>query len=44
MARTPDLSEAEYAEIAEVIGGLGYDTSKLERVPQNWSDAEERTP
>jgi apolipoprotein D and lipocalin family protein len=44
MARAPDLSEAEYAEITEIIGELGYDTSKLERVPQDWSDAEEQTP
>lgn len=44
MARTPGLSESEYAEISKIIGELGYDTSKLERVPQDWSDAEERTP
>ena len=44
MARTPGLSASEYAEIAKIIGELGYDTSKLERVPQEWSDAEERTP
>ena len=44
MARTPDLSEAEYAEIAELIGELGYDISKLERVPQKWPAAEAQTP
>ena len=36
MARTPTLPDAEYQEIVNFVGGLGYDTSKIERVPQRW--------
>lgn len=36
MARTPTIPDAEYRELVDFIGGLGYDTSKIERVPQRW--------
>ena len=36
MARTPTISEAEYTPLVERVAALGYDTSKLERVPQRW--------
>lgn len=36
MARTPTIPDAEYQEIVDFVGGLGYDTSKIERVPQRW--------
>ena len=36
MARTPAISDAKYREIVDFVGGLGYDTSKIERVPQSW--------
>ena len=36
MARTPTLPDAEYEEIVNFVGDLGYDTSKIERVPQRW--------
>jgi apolipoprotein D and lipocalin family protein len=36
MARTPSISDSEYAELVELIESLGYDTSKLRRVPQQW--------
>jgi len=36
MARTPDLPPAEYAALVERVAKLGYDVSKLQRVPQRW--------
>ncbi len=36
MARTPTISEAEYTPLAERVAKLGYETSKLQRVPQRW--------
>jgi len=36
MARTPQISEEAYREIVELVASMGYDTSKLERVPQRW--------
>ena len=36
MARTPAIPEAEYDRLVEQIGAWGYDTEKLERVPQSW--------
>ena len=34
MARTPRISEAEYQELVAHVAAQGYDTSKLQRVPQ----------
>jgi apolipoprotein D and lipocalin family protein len=39
MARRPDLGEAEYAELAQVVADAGYDASELQRVPQRWPEA-----
>jgi apolipoprotein D and lipocalin family protein len=36
MARTPEISAADYAALVERVGKLGYDVSKLQRVPQKW--------
>ncbi len=36
MARTPEISESDYQHLVEVIRDLGYDTSKLRKVPQQW--------
>ena len=36
MAREPEISEADYAMLMSVVESLGYDTSKVERVPQQW--------
>ena len=40
MARNPELTEDEYAEIVEYIDSIGYDISKLKRVPQQWPESE----
>jgi apolipoprotein D and lipocalin family protein len=36
MARTPTLPSDEYAALERRVGELGYDTAKLQRVPQRW--------
>ena len=36
MTRTPTISEADYDELVTFVEALGYDTSKLQRVPQSW--------
>jgi apolipoprotein D and lipocalin family protein len=36
MARKPELSSEEYDEIVGFVDSIGYDVSKLKRVPQNW--------
>jgi len=41
MTRSPSISESEYQSLIQVIQDLGYDTSKINRVPQKWSSKEE---
>jgi apolipoprotein D and lipocalin family protein len=36
MARTPTISEDDYERLIEYVASIGYDTSKIERVPQRW--------
>ena len=36
MAREPDISDSDYEMLLEVVESLGYDMSKVERVPQQW--------
>lgn len=36
MARTPTISEQDYALLIERSEELGYDTSKIQQVPQQW--------
>jgi apolipoprotein D and lipocalin family protein len=36
MARTPTISDSDYAELVDLIESLGYDISKLRKVPQQW--------
>ncbi len=36
LARTPEISDADYRGLSEKILGLGYDLSKLQRIPQSW--------
>ena len=38
MARTPIIAEADYAALVEKAKALGYDTSKLRKVPQQWPE------
>ena len=36
MAREPNISEDDYKMLLDVVASLGYDMSKVERVPQRW--------
>jgi len=36
MARTPTISDGEYDELLSYVAELGYDMSKVQRVPQRW--------
>ena len=37
MARTPQISDADYKKMTDLIAGYGYDMTKLRKVPQEWS-------
>ena len=36
MARTPEISDEAYDKLIEFVASIGYDVSKIERVPQRW--------
>ena len=36
MARTPTISDADYDRLVNFVYSLGYDVSKIQRVPQRW--------
>jgi apolipoprotein D and lipocalin family protein len=36
MSRSPEMSEAGYRKAVQLIADVGYDTSELQRVPQQW--------
>lgn len=36
MARTPKISDVEFKHLESVVESIGYETSKLQRVPQKW--------
>ena len=36
MARTPSIADEDYEKIIEFAASIGYDVSKIERVPQRW--------
>ena len=36
MARQPELDPDEYQSLVEFVASIGYDTSKLVKVPQSW--------
>lgn len=38
MARTPQVSEADYQRLVRVVQDAGYDVGKLQKVPQRWPD------
>jgi apolipoprotein D and lipocalin family protein len=39
MARTPQISAAEFQELSDRVAREGYDISMLERVPQQWPES-----
>lgn len=36
MARRPELEPAEYQRLLDRVGRLGYDATRVQRVPQRW--------
>lgn len=36
MARTPEIPEEEFTRLIDFVASIGYDVSKIERVPQRW--------
>lgn len=36
MARTPSIPEEEYRAVIKFVEDLGYDISKIQKVPQRW--------
>ena len=38
MARTPAVPEEDYARLVAELAAQGYDTSRLQKVPQRWPD------
>jgi apolipoprotein D and lipocalin family protein len=36
MSRDPELSDADYQEMLDYVARVGYDTEKVQRVPQRW--------
>ncbi len=42
MARTPVIPEPDYRKILEELASAGYDTGRIQRVPQRWPVPENR--
>ena len=40
MSRQPSMTDREYREFTKMISELGYDVSKLQRVPHQWPEKE----
>ncbi len=36
MARTPTIGDEDYQRLIDFAASIGYDTAKIERVPQQW--------
>jgi len=36
MARTPEIPAADYERIIGLVADMGYDISKVQKVPQRW--------
>jgi apolipoprotein D and lipocalin family protein len=36
MARTPEISDADYDMLSSLVGSMGYDVSELRKIPQQW--------
>ena len=38
MARTPEISDEAYDRMVDLIDEIGYDTTRLRKVPQRWQE------
>ena len=36
MARTPQIPDSEYEAIVKRVAAMGYDTTEIRKVPQQW--------
>ncbi len=36
MAKSPEISDVDYAALIDYAASIGYDTSKIQKVPQSW--------
>jgi apolipoprotein D and lipocalin family protein len=36
MARTPTIPDSDYEAMIALADGMGYDVSKIQKVPQQW--------
>lgn len=39
MSRTPDIASAEYERLLGIAATLGYDTTRIQRIPQQWPES-----
>ena len=37
MARSPEIPDADYQRLAQLLGAQGYDIARLRKVPQRWT-------
>jgi apolipoprotein D and lipocalin family protein len=44
MTREPEISEAAYRSVVDLLAREGYDISRIQRVPQRWRDEPPRQP
>lgn len=44
LARTPDMSDADFERYRSVVANMGYEADKFVRQPQRWPEAEPRPP
>ncbi len=44
MARQPEITADQYQALVERVAAMGYDTAKLERVPQRWPEDSDAPP
>jgi apolipoprotein D and lipocalin family protein len=40
MARTPQIAEADYQRLLQRVAALGYDLTKVQKVPQRWPETD----
>lgn len=44
MARTPQLPEADYQKLLGLVDKMGYDTTQIQKVPQQWDTSRSSQP
>lgn len=37
MAKTPSIPESDYQSLVKQLGSIGYDTGKIQKIPQQWN-------